>query len=166
MLDFFCRALEAFLSHYLISQVSIFRYLWQENDALVCIVVAAAIMHHAIGNHEIPGHYHLVVAQYDLVKHGLVDFDVGGFVFYNDKRPATVVGHKAVAPSLDAVLHERHLIGHKSAGIVLGLDEIFHKVLTHPFLGCQPHKLVAQLVVYSCGATWVVLYIELIFRKI
>lgn len=109
----------------------------------------AAVMLQAVGDDKIIHVEHHIVTR-NLCKYLLGDFNVWGFVFYNDTRTGLPVVDHCVATFGRTVQVERDFIGHQSRRIMLVGNEIVHEMLPYPFLGSERHILAAQFIEDRC----------------
>lgn len=103
-------------------------------------------MAQAIGNDE-PLHPPDHIISDDLVKDFLSDGHLWGLVFHHSQGRCLAVEDHCVGAATATVLHDAHLVGHQSGWIMTMLDEKVDKVLPHPLLRRQGHKLSAQTVI-------------------
>ncbi len=90
-------------------------------------------MHQSVAHNEVFDFQHEVVTR-DLVKHGLGDFDVRGFVFHNQFRTQIAIVKHRVAAFAGAVQLQLHLVGQQPFGVSFVSEEEMDEMLPHPFL--------------------------------
>lgn len=108
------------------------------------MVYGEAEMAQAVGNYEVWGAEHHIVAR-DLVENLLRDLDMRSLVLYDHARGESFAVEKhRVAAACRAVERQRHLVGHERGRVTEAAGEPCREVAAHPFLRGESHELAAQ----------------------
>ena len=99
----------------------------------------AAIMLHAIGNHQI-GDLQCGVVMPNLIKRILAELNGRPFTFNNHYRLNSSIIDDDICPVVTILYRDRYLNAYQSGWNIQIPDEILDKVLAYPFLGSQRHK--------------------------